>query len=674
MIPIKRIVLYKHGVGYFERAGKVSGNQSVSIELPNAQINDVLKSLTALDLSGGAITSIGYERGAEDASTRGQDTLRLDPFEVLQSLLSQLIGVNVELIIAGEKIDGVVMGIDQTEEYSDHKTFVQKRMVTLFQKGRSISSYDLSEISWINVLDDDLNGEIARLLNHLQREQRASRNQITLQTTGEGERDLVVSYLVEAPVWKTSYRLLIGEQGTRIQGWALIDNTSDEDWKDVRVSLVAGLPISFRHDLYSPRFAHRPEIAVPRGLAYGAPELEDRDGAFGDAGDDTYTIAAAGPVELGDAEMDESAMLRKAMPASPAPGQGSGRRERAQRGQWHASSAKVEASGEQKGALFEYDVSVPVSVANKSSALVPIVFEAIEAEKIALYSPAIRESNPLNALQLKNTTGLALEAGPVTVLDREEYAGEGMLKLMNTEDTCLLPYAVELRCKINREYETESRTPHIVRVERGFIHLHAARIEISRYLINNTSDEKLTLIIEHPRNDDITLVQTPEPIEKTENLLRFKLVVDAKATHEFRVSEQHLTSEHHQLQNLGSSKQVGEWFDNNYFGELVQKALYESIAIADRIHALKVEANDLKHQLKETAKDQERLRTNLESLGQSSSEKTLRDRYVKQLEESEDRYVNKQAKIESLARQIESLEKNRLEKLRELESERTFEV
>ena len=86
---------------------------------------------------------------------------------------------------------------------------------------------------------------------------------VTINFTGDGERHVRIGYVVETPVWKTSYRLILpagAQDKPKIQGWAIVENQTDNDWNGVQLSLVSGRPISFIQDLYQPLYIPRPVV------------------------------------------------------------------------------------------------------------------------------------------------------------------------------------------------------------------------------------------------------------------------------------------------------------------------------------------------------------------------------------------------------------------------------
>jgi len=248
---------------------------------------------------------------------------------------------------------------------------------------------------------------------------------------GQGERTVRLSYTLGAPVWKATYRIILGEEGSppMIQGWAVVDNMQDEDWEGVQLSLIAGLPVSFVHDLYTPRYIRRPEVRVAETTGAAA--------AGGGRGDDCWTLQwreampmaapAAAPFVGGAAPQ---ALMR--MEGTP------------QMAKRMLSSMPTQVRERKVGDLFEYAIEHPVTIKRNQSALVPIVLRAFEGRPVLLYNKATRAENPMRCVEFKNTTGLTLEGGPVTVLESGSYVGEAMLETTKPDEQRLVPYAVEL--------------------------------------------------------------------------------------------------------------------------------------------------------------------------------------------------------------------------------------
>lgn len=263
--PLRRVTLYKHGVGYFERRGKVNGDEQVTFSFDAAQMNDVLKSLVVLDLSKGKIGAVTFD------STKPLDK-RLENFGVqldatdtagLTALLGQLKGTRVELKSTAASTTGAIVGLERHAKTQGAERSETQELV-LVSEGGELRSIPLDQIRGIKLLDARLRDELDRYLAVLQSTIHKNARHLTISATGQGERDLFISYIVEAPVWKTTYRVVLDSQHKPLlQGWAVVDNTQDEDWTNVSLSLVAGMPVSFIQDLQQPIYKRRPVIGMP---------------------------------------------------------------------------------------------------------------------------------------------------------------------------------------------------------------------------------------------------------------------------------------------------------------------------------------------------------------------------------------------------------------------------
>ena len=273
MLPIRKVILYKHGVGYFEHQGTIQNDAVIELAFKQSEMNDVLKSLTVLDLSGGIIQSISYESTQPLTRQLSEIALTIPDDQALTGLLTQIKGAKVAVEIGGRQLEGTVAGIEKVMDEEDD-IITPMHFLTLLIGGDSLQAVDLRQVKKISLLDDSLKHDLQHLLELLIATKKKDQKHLTIYTQGKGERTLFASYVLEAPIWKTSYRILLDDDKSLIQGWALIDNTQDVDWNHVDLTLVAGLPVSFVHDLYSPRYQKRPVVEVPQGTAYAPPLIE----------------------------------------------------------------------------------------------------------------------------------------------------------------------------------------------------------------------------------------------------------------------------------------------------------------------------------------------------------------------------------------------------------------
>ena len=247
-LPVRRVVLYKNGVGYFEHLGRVRGSQTVHVDFTSAQLNDVLKSLTALDLSGGRITGVDYNSEAPLARRLSSLRLALGEKPSMADFLTALRGARVEVHSAnGPALTGKLLSVERKTRTGSNWT-VETDEISLITDTGEVHSVDLNPATSVRIAEHDLQSEVGKYLGLIASARDQDVRRMTLSTTGTGERNLYVSYISEVPIWKTTYRIVLrtkAEKRPLLQGWAIVDNTVGEDWNDVELSLVAGAPHSF---------------------------------------------------------------------------------------------------------------------------------------------------------------------------------------------------------------------------------------------------------------------------------------------------------------------------------------------------------------------------------------------------------------------------------------------
>ncbi|MBO0859178.1 MAG: carboxypeptidase regulatory-like domain-containing protein [Chloracidobacterium sp.] len=275
--PLRRVTLYKHGVGYFERQGKINGDQQVTFLFDAGQMNDVLKSLVALDLGKGAnkgkISAVTFDSIKPVDKRLEEFGISLDSTNAvgLTSLLGQLKGARVE-VRGPIPAAGVVAGVEKHARIQGAEKIETQELV-LVSEGGELRGIPLDQIRGVKLLDAKLREDLEQYLSILQSTIHKNLRKLTISTTGQGERDLFLSYVVEAPIWKTTYRIVLdAESKPFLQGWALVDNVQDEDWNDVTLSLISGAPVSFIQDLQQPRYKQRPVVGLPEDNSV-APQI-----------------------------------------------------------------------------------------------------------------------------------------------------------------------------------------------------------------------------------------------------------------------------------------------------------------------------------------------------------------------------------------------------------------
>jgi hypothetical protein len=268
-LPVRRVVLYKNGIGYFEHLGAVRGSQNVHIDFTSAQLNDVLKSLTVLDLSGGRITGVDYNSEAPLARRLATLRLALGEKPTQAEFLGALRGARLEVRSGnGPVVIGKLLSVERKTRTGT--TFaVETDEISLITDSGEVRSVDLNPATSVRILDHDLQIEVGRYLGLVAASREQDVRRMTISTTGAGDRNLYVSYISEVPLWKTTYRIVLPsktEKKPLLQGWAIVDNTVGEDWNQVELSLVAGAPHSFIQQLSEPYYSRRPVVPLPESV------------------------------------------------------------------------------------------------------------------------------------------------------------------------------------------------------------------------------------------------------------------------------------------------------------------------------------------------------------------------------------------------------------------------
>jgi hypothetical protein len=267
-LPVKRVVLYKNGVGYFEHLGKVQGNQQITLPFTSGQLNDVLKSLTLLDMNGGRITGVEYGSAAPMDRQIGDLRLPIGDKTSLTEYLGALRGAKLEVRSGTSVITGRLLSVERKTRMGGGTT-LEVDYVSLITDSGELRTTEVAPQFSVKLLDRGLAGKMERFLDIVASGREADVRRMTISTEGTGERSLFLSYISEVPVWKATYRIVLDAKrhgDPLLQGWAIVDNVVGQDWQQVELSLVAGAPQSFVQKLSEPYYARRPVVAMPESV------------------------------------------------------------------------------------------------------------------------------------------------------------------------------------------------------------------------------------------------------------------------------------------------------------------------------------------------------------------------------------------------------------------------
>jgi hypothetical protein len=265
-LPVRRVILYKTGVGYFEHLGQVRGNQTVQIDFTSSQLNDVLQSLTVLDLNGGRIAGVNYNSEAPLSQRLGMLRLPLEEKTDLSKFYAALRGARLEVKSGTSIISGRLLSVERKTRVSGGTT-LEVDLATVVTDSGEVRSVEITPAVSVRLVERDVTREVGSYLSLLASVRQEDLRRMSIATAGTGDRQLYVSYVSEVPIWKTTYRIVLPAKETDeplLQGWAIVDNTVGEDWNNVELSLVAGAPQSFIQQLSQPYYARRPVVPLPQ--------------------------------------------------------------------------------------------------------------------------------------------------------------------------------------------------------------------------------------------------------------------------------------------------------------------------------------------------------------------------------------------------------------------------
>jgi hypothetical protein len=572
-LPVRKVVLYKNGIGYFEHAGSVTGNQKVAIDFTSSQLNDVLQSLTVLDEGGGRIAGVNYNSTTPLAEQLKTLALGMTDDPTSTELFQALRGQKVEVTGGpGGTITGRLMSIEtRSEKIGTGDDTIDKFYLTLVAASGAVRVVELTPALSVRPLDAGLQGQLDRYLELLSSAHATGLRHLTLNAMGQGERQLRVSYISEVPMWKSTYRIVFPHAAESreyanaiVQGWAVVDNTVGADWNNVQLSLVAGAQQSFIQPLSQPLYTRRPEIPIATGVettpqtheaaetsnqydrvelaaklmappAMQAPNrIQSQHGAVG--GPLRNSQQGADIISSNEAVANFAALANGASGEGVGSGGGMG----AGGGVYRPSDAigEGDVSTNAFDEFFEYSLTQPVTIHKNESAMVPILQQELPCEHVTLWNP--NDRLPLRAVWLENKSKLTLDSGSFSIFESGEFAGEGLLDPIHPGERRILSYATDQAMKVHANKVGGARRVHHLSIHKGLIVETFMDVQGIAYTATNSGDEDRTVLIEHPRHTGVegwTLDGDLKAAESTPTLYRLRLTVKAHATEKLEVRE-----------------------------------------------------------------------------------------------------------------------------------------
>ncbi|MGD1063215.1 MAG: DUF4139 domain-containing protein [Terracidiphilus sp.] len=667
-LPVRKVVLYKNGVGYFEHAGAVNGNQRVTVDFTSAQLNDVLQSLTALDSKGGMIGAVGYNSTMPIAQQLTTLALGLKDFPATLSVYQALRGQRVEVTGAGAPggpIVGRLVNVEYRKETDKNgATSEDHYFLIVATDTGALRTAELTDAVSVRMVDSSLQKQFASYLEIIGSAQDQQLRHLTLEDRGQGERQLQVSYISEVPVWKSTYRIVFPRDpngNATVQGWAVVDNTVGVDWNNVQLSLVAGAPQSFIQPLSQPLYTQRPTIPIATA-AQNAPITHEAT--------ETVTVQSemmnnqlATPTKI-PRNIQMMAGLAAPGAALDSNGQFHGLGNGANFGMGSGSGGGV-GSGEGYGGgvyrasdainegdvstnafddFFEYALTQPVTIHKNESAMVPILQQELPATHVTLWSDS--HPTPLRAVWLENTSKLTLDSGSFSIFESGEFAGEGLLDPIHPGEKRLLSYAVDQAVKVRRGDFSQTRTLHHIAMHEGVLVETTSSVTDTTYTVTNAGDQTRAVMVEHTRQPRAELDSDVKPDETTATAYRFRMAVDPHKTADLHVREHADISE--KIQIGGQTDNGDVLITSGNYSPALAEALKPAIDAQTALVDLNSKIDEITEKQKTLADDENRYRENLKALKDSATAK----RFVDELNQAEDA-------IEAARKEQADLEKQR---------------
>jgi hypothetical protein len=569
-LPVRNVVLYRSGVGYFERSGRFDG-EAIEFQVKPHEVGDFLASLTAVEQTSGGVRSVSFE--VPEAPPAPPPPREGEPAQPVRE---------------PDRVD------------------------------------------------------------------------VTVALAKRGEHDLRISYVVGSPVWRPSYRVVFDGGGKALlQAWAVVQNGSGEDWRDVRLSLTTGAPISFRSDLGTPITPERPLVSdqgevvsyVPVGetvvaqdrkqeepapapvmSAPAAPPMDDAyaTGAEADMEREVSEEAAAKPQSMAKRRARGMVGGAAAAPAPEISAQNLARSVQAQ------ASATVVAES-----VTRYDLSEPVTIPNGGSTMVAILSSEVVGEQAHLFAPEggvpLSNHHPFSVARLTNGTGAVLEKGPVSLLAHGAFLGQGLLDTLPRDAQAFVPFALDKSIVIEPAERWDEEQGSLVRVQRGLVTVQRYAQRKTSYRIRNGGADAAKVYLRHPRWGQAELVKPPDGTELAPDKALVPVSVAGRAETNFEVVERTPVELALTIMDPRAAEAIQLWLSGPAANDPQSEPLKRALAMRDELTKLNEQIGAQEREQEELMRAASETRDNLRAISKLATAKDLRDRLVQRLKQHDTR-------------------------------------
>ena len=533
--PVKRIVLYNSGVGQLQHEGEVDGNKKVTLKFGAHDVSDALKSLAISDDGEGHVRAIEYQPAPDPEDIAANDIGQ--PMTVAQ-LIQSMRGENIVLSVGDESVSGKIFGVENRTQGD-----VTRQMVVLVGE-KGLSSWELTKFDSISFEKAELNERLVLALRGVVKSRQSDQKELQLLFAGDKKRNVKFAYVVDMPIWRMTYRLLWEKDKAYLQGWAHVDNVSGVDWTDVALELRSGKPTTFHTNVFAPSMAQRRNIGTSAyefmdGLSvvtqwFGFPpaaRFPSGDapryggGGFGGGGFGGGGLGGGGGALGGF-------------------GGGGGGFGRARSGEGEEAEGVDAKSGflnaaetEKVSQMVVYRISDPVSLGSGKSAALPAFEMELPGELLSVADLVDRDGDviPVQAIELENNTDFSLLSGPVSIMRKGSFAGDGKLPRVDVKQKTNVNFGIDRPLRVREAHNDENE--QLLKIEMVGTHIRNTfrRNRMVTYRVSNLDVEDRIVLIKTEREDEEETDIEPKPYKKTDDRLVFKVNAKAGKTTELEV-------------------------------------------------------------------------------------------------------------------------------------------
>ncbi|KAI6657984.1 hypothetical protein LOD99_15700 [Oopsacas minuta] len=657
-MPVRALTLYNNGYGVFQRDVKVKGRGHIDLYFQAKDMEYVLKSLSFTDETGSSLGNISYE------PSRPEATFSVDESESIIGLMRSLQGFTVSVkLTTGNEVQGRLLGVDTLETPVGDRIQSVNHICLLLPDG-SLIKHSINSIDKLRVLDTSAVKDIEHSLDLIMSAEKTNMQKLSIFYHGDDQdKILSVRYGVIVSEWQSSYRLVLKPEATasdtirfRLEGFAVVNNVKDDDWNDIKLTLVVGAPmlpttggsssggsaggtleLTIKQitgaDIFiraNPRDTVEhviKKIATKKGISESSCKL----------------IFAGKQIEPGrtltDYNIQNNATIHLVLKTGAS-----------------QSSSSTSGGGFVMAAqhnLSYYPIDPAVTAKRKQKAIVPLLSTELQGHQVLLYDENIRKGNPLTSILFENATGRTLDGGSIQVMTEDLFLGEGsFLTLHPGDESSPIPYCVETGCEVTVDYDISTLKFHRVTIKNGLVEFTRKRRQRTIYRINNKTDRSLDFMLNHPFLDGWELLQKDpnnpqneieEPVDITDRLYQFRFPVGPRVEKKvFNVRESTNDVIENDIDSQVCRDDLENWTKKAYLDQPTIQALTEVLDLQSEVNEIAKAIVEKEGDIRELNTTQSRLRDNIKALQGHEGESK---KYVKQLGATEDRLTQIQSSI-----------------------------